>query len=242
MLADGFELTCEFINILRNNFGQYWLRLPEDLFGWTSVLYFSKADQLWSRIDAGHDYAAKLLQRDWEATSEKCHRPFILLNIIGDSDLKALATAGPAPDQTFADEMVSSALIELRKIRIRSAIVHTVIAYEIAAKRGLEILLRGRLKGLESGSILEAISREVSTVTLGKIVLQHATEELKEYPVDWSKIDAIYNTRNMIVHRGRRRMPLFEEIKAQVIEVRGFVLRLQSALGNVTRRPDRDGV
>jgi hypothetical protein len=133
--------------------------------------------------------------------------------------------------------MVSTALVELRQNRIRSAVVHAFIAYETAAKRGLEALLLGRLKGLDSGSILEAIAREVCTVTLGKVVLQHASATVEEPVLDWSKIDAIYNTRNRIVHRGQRRMPPFEEIRAQVLEVRSFVMRLQTALRN--RLPSR---
>ncbi len=122
--------------------------------------------------------------------------------------------------------------MELQQNLIRSAVIHAFIAYETAAKRGLEVLLKVRLRGLDSGSILEAITREVSTVTLGKVVLQHASSSPEEPPLDWGKIDEIYNTRNMIVHRGQRRMPLFEDIKAQVLEVRSFVMRLQASLRN----------
>jgi hypothetical protein len=232
ILRDGYELSCEFVNILRQKYGQYWLRPPEDLFHWTSVLYYSKPDQRWYHIGAGDDFAAKLLRRDWGSESEKMHRPLVLLKVIGEGDLEGLATAGTAPEPSFADEMVATALVELQQNRIRSAVVHAFIAYETAAKRGLEALLEGRLKGLESGAILEAITREVSTVTLGKVVLQHASSKPEDPPLDWGKIDAIYNTRNMIVHRGQRRMPPFEDIKAQILEVRSFVMRLQAALRN----------
>jgi len=232
ILTDGYELTCEFVNILRQDFGQYWLRPPEDLFYWTSVRYYSKPDQRWFQIDAGNDFAAKLLRRDWGSESEKTHRPFVLLKVIGETDVAALGAAGPVPEPTLADEMVSTALVELKQNRIRSAVVHAFIAYESAAKRGLETLLKVRMKGLESGTILEAISREVSTVTLGKVVLQHASPKSEDRPLDWGKIDAIYNTRNMIVHHGQRRMPPFEDVKAQVLEVRSFVMQLQAALRN----------
>ena len=60
-------------------------------------------------------------------------------------------------------------------------------------------------QGLEiRGSVLEAITREVSTVTLGKVVLQHASLSPEEPPLDWAKIDAIYNTRNMEVFKLER--------------------------------------
>lgn len=195
------------------------------------VRYLSKSDTSWYAIDAGAGFAEKLLRRDWGSESETTYRPFLLLRVIGEGDLESLATAGPAPEVSFADEMVSTALVELQQNRIRSAVIHASIAFETAAKRGLEVLLKVRLRGLNSGSILEAISREVSTVTLGKVVLQHASSSPEEPPLDWGKIDAIYNTRKLIVHRGRRRMPPFEEIKAQVLEIRSFVMRLQATLG-----------
>ncbi len=59
-----------------------------------------------------------------------------------------------------------------------------------------------------------------------------ANPEPMDPPLDWTKINAVYNTRNMIVHRGQRRMPPFEDIKAQVLEVRSFVIQLQAALRN----------
>jgi hypothetical protein len=218
--------------MLRQNYGQYWLRLPEDLGMWSQLLYYSKPRQQWYGIRMREDFAPKLLGREWGSESEQTSRPWVLVKVIGEADLTGLAAAGPAPEPSFADEMVSTALVELRNNRTRSAVVHAVMAYETAAKRGLEALLEGRLKGLESGAILEAISRELSTVTLGKAVLYHACAEPKDALLDWGKIEAICNTRNLIVHRGQRRMPPFEDIRAQVLEVRSFVMQLQAALRN----------
>jgi hypothetical protein len=161
----------------------------------------------------------------WEAW-----RPHILLKIIDEADLEALAAAAPVPPPTFAEEMVATALVELHQDRLRSAILHAVIGYESAAKGGLEDLMEGRLRGLESAGIVDAISREVSTATLGRLVLNHAETPPKDPPLDWAKINELYDTRNMIVHRGRRRMPPYEDIKHQVLEVRAFVKRLQAAL------------
>ena len=191
LLTDGYELSREFINILRQDYSQYWLRPPESLQEWTMVRYLSKSDTCWHAIDAGAGFAEKLLRRDWGSESETTYRPFLLLRVIGEGDLESLATAGPSPEVSFADEMVSTAGVELQQNRIRSAVIHASIAFETAAKRGLEVLLKVRLRGLNSGSILEAISREVSTVTLGKVVLQHASSSPEEPPLDWGKIDAI---------------------------------------------------
>jgi hypothetical protein len=63
------------------------------------------------------------------------------------------------------------------------------------------------LKGLESGAILEALARELSTAMLGRVVLSNAEVSGNDPPLDWKKIDALYDTRNTIVHRGQRRMP-----------------------------------
>ncbi len=39
LLRDGYELSCEFINILRQDYGQYWLRPPKSLqeWNWSSI-------------------------------------------------------------------------------------------------------------------------------------------------------------------------------------------------------------
>ncbi len=232
ILQDGYELSCKFVNILRQDFRQYYLRTPTDLLGWNLVCYYSKSHQRWYAIDAGNGFVENLLRRKWGSESEETYRQLILTRTITEKDLEGLAAAASVPEPSFADEMVYAALVELKHNRIRSAVVHAFIAYESAAKRGLETLLKGRLKGLESGAILEAITREVSTVTLGRIVLQHASPEPTGPPLDWGKIDAVYNTRNMVVHRGQRRMPPFEDVKAQVLEVWSFVMRLQAALRN----------
>jgi len=230
ILKDGYELSCEFINILRQDFGQYWLRPPDDLFCWSSIRYFSKPDERWFKIDAEDGFEEKLLRRDWGSESERTHRAYVLIKTIDASDLAGLRAAEAIAEPSFADEMVATALVELHQNRIRSAIVHAVIAYEVAAKKALELLITNRLAGLESGAILEAISREVSTATLGRVVMQHATKIGTDRPVDWTLIDKLYNTRNIIVHRGMRRMPPFDDIKAQVLEIRSYVIQLQASL------------
>lgn len=118
MLRDGYRLSCEFVNILRQDYGQYWLRPPADLFHWCSVRYYSKTHQRWFHIGAGEDFATALLQRKWGDESEATHRPFILLGTIGEKHLKGLGNARSACEPTFADEMVATALIELKNNRL----------------------------------------------------------------------------------------------------------------------------
>ncbi len=233
MLRDAYELTCEFINILRHDYGQYWLRPPLNLFDWAWVCYYCESRQQWFSICARDDFAPSLLQRDWETESETTWQPFSLIKVIGEDDLPAMATAKPAPEPTFADDMISTALIELKQNRYRSAIVHAIIAYEAAAKIGLEILLKGRLKGLDSANIVKAICREVSTVRLGQAVIGLTFMGNTKPSLDWSKIEALYNTRNTIIHRRQRRLPAFREIREQVVEVYSYVTCLQNALRNM---------
>jgi len=232
ILRQGFDLSYEFINILRQDYGQYYLQTPESLPDWAYAYYYSKSHERWFVIHARALFEETLLRRTYNEDNEKLKKSWVLPRTIREPDLEGLAAADSASRQSFADEMIYTALVELRHHRIRSAIIHAFIAYESVAKRALEYLVENRLKGLESGAVLEAVTREVSTVTLGRIVLYHARPEVIDPPLDWRKLDALYNNRNMIVHRGRRRMPPFEEVKAQVLEVWSFVTRLQAALRN----------
>jgi hypothetical protein len=158
-----------------------------------------------------------------------------------EEDLATLANAEGASEATFAEEMTSTALIELKQNRIRSAIVHAFIGFETASKRALEFILENRLQGLHSPKVLESISREVSTATLGKVVWQHVSDDNNHAVIDWGRIDAIHNTRNMIVHRGQKRMPPFEDVKLQVLEVRSFVMQLEAAIRRTRGRGSPQG-
>jgi hypothetical protein len=68
------------------------------------------------------------------------------------------------PEYSFADEMVSTALVDLGKSRISSAIVHAVIALESASKQAFERCVREKLPGFEKGGTVEAVSKELSVV------------------------------------------------------------------------------
>lgn len=153
--------------------------------------------------------------------------------IINNKDMETLNAVELKGRWTFADEMLATAMVELHRRRVRSAILHAIIGYESASKRALEALMENKLKGLESAAVVDAITREVSTATLGRVVLFHAEEGVKNPPLNWDKIEHLYNTRHQIVHRGQRRMPSYEILRDQMIEVRAFVRRVQAAL-----RPD----
>ena len=206
------------------------LRPPGNLFNWKWVLYFSTERRRWYQIPAGNGFEETLLGKKWTSDTEYNYRQWILRKSIGEGDLEGLASATSAPKPSFADDMISASLVDLKNNRIRSAIVHAAIAYESAAKHGLGVLLAGRLKGLKSGAILEDITKKVGTVNLGRIVLFHAHPQQIEPTLNWDKIKSAYQTRNQIVHCGRRNMPPFEEAKSQILEMWSFVLLLQSAL------------
>jgi hypothetical protein len=231
IVTDGYDFACEFIDILRQDFDQYWLRTP-DMSSCSFLPHYSRSREKWCTLKLSDDLSSKLALRrrpDFWFASQSHYIP----KILGEADLKVLASAGSVERPTFADEMLATALVELHQARVRSSILHAVIGYESAAKRGLEELMEHRLNGLESAAIVDAITREVSTATLGKVVLYHAERATKGPPLDWGKIDALYNIRNQIVHRGQRKMPTYEIVRDQIIEVRAFVKRVQAAL-----RPD----
>lgn len=232
ILSDGHKIACEFINVLINKFDQYWLIKPNDLFQWGNVLYFSKNEQSWYPIIVRDHFVTNLLKKDWNSENDKTYRPYVLTKIIAENDLEELRAISSAQEPSFAEEMIAIALIELTQNRKRSSILHSIIAYESVAKRGLETLVKKHLSGLESGSILEAISREISTVNLGKVVYSHAQKSSSENDIIWEKIEKIYNTRNMIVHCGQRKLPSFKDIREQIIEIRKYILKLQLLLLN----------
>jgi hypothetical protein len=230
VLTDAYGFSCEFVNLLRQDFGQYWLRTPHGPLAWNLILHYSKPGNKWFAIDTPEEFAPRLLGRHWNPDPQESSQPHVLLKIIAPGDLKTLQAASKANEPTFAEEMIATALVELHKNRLRSAILHSFIGYESAAKRGLDVLLEQRLKGLGSAGLVDQLSREVSTVTLGRVVLEHAEAGESGPPLAWEKINALYKTRNGIVHRNQQRMPSFENLKEQILEVLAFIKRLQSAL------------
>ena len=153
IMTDGFDLSCEFINMLCQEFDQYWLRTP-DPSGWRYLLHYSKPRAKWCTLRLSDQFLSSFIQRRPSLVSRTGWRHHILLKMIRESDLERMRVAGPAAEPTFAEEMLATALVELAEDRIRSAIRHAVIGYESAVKRGLDTLLKTRLKGLESAAVL----------------------------------------------------------------------------------------
>jgi hypothetical protein len=227
MLNDGLNLSCEFVEILRQRMNQYWFR-PPDPASWIMVTHYSKARGKWCTFMVPDEMRSKVGPRRRGSQLHEFWQRHLILKRIEEGDVGLLQKLEHVSKTSFPEEMVATALVELHRGRFRSAIVHAVIGYEIAAKRGLDILLKTRLSGLDSGAIVEAITRQVNTATLGRLVLWHA--EKKETPPDWTKIEALYDTRNKIMHLGQKRMPPYDEIKNQVLEVLTFVRCLEKAM------------
>jgi hypothetical protein len=125
--------------------------------------------------------------------------------------------------------MIAHASLEISEGRRRSSIVHAVIALEAASGRALKHLLATRVKGLETDKTLNAIVREVSLPTRARVVYGHL-ELQAETPVEWSKIESLYECRNTIIHRNRRRLPKAPDIVEQLLAVWTFVSAIDAAL------------
>ncbi len=230
LLSDGFECACEFVNILRRKFLQYWLAYPTDTVAqWYGVEYYSKKREKWYSMLAGDDFSSTLIDSELNDNSQMRWRDLIIKKIDA-SDISEMSVAQPEAPYSFAEEMISTSLVELSKDRKRSAIMHSVIALEASAKRGLNYLLTERLKGLEQGSIIEAISREVSVVTLARIVHYHVVGKTYTTLIDWTKIKKLHNTRNTILHKEQRRLPNYEIIKESMLEIFKCVHTIENAL------------
>lgn len=236
LLLEGHRLAAEFVDILRQEFDQYWLQPPSDQFEWSQVQYYRPEDECWYAIDADSDFVSRLLHKpppeapDWGRA---------LTRTIGQDDLRRLQEAEVMSPGSFAYEMLSEALVDLSMGRIRSSIVHSIIGYESATKTALKQLLDGPLKDLESGKVLECISKELSTLLLGRTVLEHAHRNVTTFgAINWQKISELYNTRNQIVHCGRRRMPKLNTVREQVLEVRSFIRQIEDAIDRRTKQHD----
>jgi hypothetical protein len=145
-------------------------------------------------------------------------------------------------DYSFADEMVSTALIELGQSRFRSAIVHAVIALESSSKRVLGKLIKANLHGFEKGGNVEAISKQLSVVALARLVLSNVADEEATQEVNWAELQHLYDSRNTIVHKSRKRLPEFEPLKSQILEVMKYVNKLESKVASLltAQGSDRD--
>ena len=178
--------------------------------------------------------ADNFLPAGWEADHKYAPRkkPFgdILLKMIAPNDIVAINRAHPTESQTFAEEMISTALVELSEDRRRSAIIHSIIALESSAKKGLHKLISERIGGLEQASILEATSKEISIATLARVVYSQLVANTGSDSIDWSKLEKLYDVRNTIVHRGQRRLPDFDIIKDKIIEIFKYVQDSEDAM------------
>ena len=232
LMTTGYELTCEFINVLRRSHGQYWLVVPHTgSLGWGAVGYYSRPRNKWYSIVLSDEFRSRFAMRP-DPTAGHPQGP-ILLGMITSANAGQLQTETADREYSFADEMVATALIELGQARSRSAIIHAVIALESSSKRVLERLLEYKLHGLEKGGTVEIIAKELSVVALARLVLFHVAGEEVTQKVDWAAVQQLYDTRNTIVHKSRKRLPDFAQVKSQILEVMKYVNTLESMTASV---------
>lgn len=232
LLEDAFAVACRFINILRHSFDQYWLKLPSDLLSWSAVRYCARSEGKEFAILVSDTFTSELLNLKWNSETSNTYQPKIVFTVIDEQSLDKLQSATENVQQTFADEMISVALVEIRRNRVRSAILHAMIAIESATKRALTELLDKRVKGLPTAKVLEAVSREVSTITLAKVVMSHMYCGGEPRTIDWPKLEELHRLRNCLVHVGQRKFPEFKVLRAQLVEARWFVKQIDDAIRN----------
>lgn len=240
ILSEGYKQSCQFINNMKYSFLQYWLMPPQEIGLWSFITYFSVDRNQCYGIKADDEFLPEGWERDHKY-SKQIHFGDVILKMIEAGDLSTIKSSSPVIAETFADEMVSTALVELSQDRTRSAIIHAVIALESSSKNALRKLLEERLKGLEQGSTLEAISRELSTVTLARIAFSQYVGDMQVSSLDWKKIEDLYNIRNTIVHKGRRRLPSYETLRDEILEVFKYVREIEK-ISNREGTVDEDPV
>jgi len=231
LLRQGFNVACNFIDVLRHSFDQFWLCRPNNLLSWSSITYCSRPDNKAFAMPVGDNFTSELLRQKWDAESDKTFQPKIVLKHLSQTDLEQLDHAKEATAQTFADEMVSTALVEVRLNRFRSSVLHAMIAIEAVAKRSLEMLLTTKLEGLPAAKVIDSVSREVSTLTLAKVVMNTFYPNGEPSAIDWTKLESLHTLRNQIVHCGQRKMPPYKDLRDRVLEARSFVRQMENSLG-----------
>ena len=190
--------------------------------GWSYVLYYSRPREKWYSIVLDDVFRSRVLRPN--LTGGPPQGP-VLLDMITAANAEQLQSGAAETDYSFADEMVATALVELGQSRLRSAVVHSVIALESSANRSLEKLIRTRLQGFEKGGAIDAISKELSVVNLARLVLLHVAGQESTQEIDWTEVQNLYDSRNTIVHKSRKRLPEFERLKSQILEVMKYGYR-----------------
>jgi len=226
ILSEAYKQSCQFIDNMRRDFDQYWLLPPQQDIAWSYVTYFSTDRNQCYSIKANDEFLPEGWKMDHKY-SKQTHPRKVLLRMVEEHDLLAINNPRPVMPQTFANEMVATALVELSRNRTRSAIIHAIIAIESSAKSALRKLLEERFKGLEQGSTLEAISKELSTVILARFIYSQLAGDLEGYTIDWKKINNLYNVRNTIIHRGQRQLPSYVTIRDEILEVFKYVQQIE---------------
>lgn len=227
LLVAGYDLACRFIDCVRRKFSQYWLVYPTDILRWMTVRYFSKPRSAWYVINSREDFYPDNLEKTRSRNPSDGWQPHILLRGIDEQCFLRPEELDKTDRYSFSEEMTATALVELKSGRKRSAILHAVIGIESAATRGLEKMLADRLSGLETGSVLQSISKELSVPALAQMVHLHAGSTQR---IDWNKINSLYNIRNEIVHCERKRLPDFDRMKELLLEAFNYVSIIQQSL------------
>lgn len=221
LLSEGLICAREFISIMRKNFDQYWLIYPGNIRDWNCVHYLSVEGPEWYFIST--DEAPEGWPDMRKSASGEAGHKYILPKTIDPDDIRDInGHSATEQNLSFADEMISTALVELSADRLRSSIIHADIALENIANEMLEKLISEQLTGLEEASILEAISKEVSLDKLARIVFYHSADNNKP-AIDWEAIKTLHETRNTIVHKKQRRLPPFDILQKQILEIYKYV-------------------
>jgi hypothetical protein len=230
VLTGAYEQTCRLFGMLFRDFEQYWLLPPKDPMCWSLVFYYSEGTEDWHGIRASDDFPTRLTKVPWGEHARTRLTPWEYTVLSKDNRGK-LQKDEPVRSPSFPEEMIAFAFSDLQEGRIRSSVVHASIALESTAKRGLEYLLENRLKGLEEARIIEAITREISTITLAQLVFTHLVRPVEKKPEpDWAKINTLYQTRNNFIHRNQRRFPDAANIYEQAKEVWKYVRIIEALI------------
>jgi hypothetical protein len=223
--SSGFDAVVQFIELAQREYGQYWTQVPHPN-DWLPMLYFSHLRDAEFVMVLPDDFEP-LYRR---TASERDSRPFGQILVCEISSRMSKTGEADSRPQSFAEEMIAISLTELSSNRVRSAVLHSIIALESSARAAVESMVNNLVPSLLSSKLICSLLREVNLYNLARLVFENSPTLRRGDHPDWGQIEDLHQLRNRIVHDGQRKLPKVEDLVGKILQVKAFVDSVEKLL------------
>jgi hypothetical protein len=106
MLNDGLDLSCEFVDIVRQRMDQYWFRTPDPTH-WHMVIHYSRSRGRWCTFLLPEEMRSRIGKRRRNSNNDEYSRPPLILKRVEEADAQPLQLLERVPNTTFPEEMIA---------------------------------------------------------------------------------------------------------------------------------------